>query len=311
MSLTAGELCAGYGGLALAVEEVFGARPVWFSELDPAPSRILAHHWPDVPNLGDMTRIDWTTVRKVDVASGGTPCQDLSTAGARRGMTEGTRSNLWVQMREAVATIRPRYVVWENVRGAYSANADSGLECCPGCVGGTGNGESVLRALGRVLGDLSDLGYDCQWRGLRAADVGAPHGRFRVFILATRRGAAADPDHQGPQGQPDQARTAPAERPGHAGARVNWGRYLGAVRRWEGIRGPAPVPVVTGPSGAPRLNPVFTEWMMGLPAGWITGVPGISWRDALRAAGNGVVPQQAAAALRDMLQASTAAEARR
>jgi DNA (cytosine-5)-methyltransferase 1 len=182
------ELCAGYGGLSVGIEQAFpGAELAWYSEFDPAPSKIMARHWPGVPNHGDMTAIDWTQVEPVDLISGGTPCQDLSHAGRRRGMTEGTRSNLWVAMREAIATIKPTYVVWENVRGAYSAAADSDLEQCPGCMGGPGDGEPSLRALGRVLGDLHDLGFDAEWRGLRAADVGAPHGRFRVFILGRRR----------------------------------------------------------------------------------------------------------------------------
>lgn len=189
--LTLGELCAGYGGLGLAVENVLGAELKWFSEFDAAPSKIMSHHWPGVPNLGDMTQIDWASVPPVDVLSGGTPCQDLSHAGRRKGMTDGTRSNLWAQMREAIAIIQPQYVVWENVRGAYSAKADSDLEQCPGCMGGTGDGKPALRALGRVLGDLSDVGYDTKWAGLRAADVGAPHGRFRVFVLARRRTPAA------------------------------------------------------------------------------------------------------------------------
>jgi DNA (cytosine-5)-methyltransferase 1 len=187
MTLTLGELFAGYGGLGRAVEQVFDAELRWYSEFDPAPSAIMAHHWPGAPNLGDITKIHWPSVEPVDIISGGSPCQDLSAAGRRRGMTEGTRSNLWAQMREAIAVIRPRYVVWENVRGAYSATAISDLEPCPGCMGDTGNGKPALRAFGRVLGDLADIGYDCQWRGLRAADVGAPHGRFRVFILARRR----------------------------------------------------------------------------------------------------------------------------
>ena len=193
MSLTYAEFCAGYGGLGLAVEEVFDAELKWYSEFEAAPSKIMAHHWPGVPNHGDMTTIDFTQVERVDILSGGTPCQDLSHAGRRAGMRSGTRSGLWESMREAIATIKPTYVVWENVRGAYSAGADSEVEQCPGCMGDAGDGKPLLRALGRVLGDLSDLGYMCQWRGLRAADVGAPHGRFRVFILATRRDAADDP----------------------------------------------------------------------------------------------------------------------
>lgn len=183
MTYTIGSLCAGYDGIALGLASVIDAHPLWVSEFDPAASKILAYRYPDAPNLGDMTKIDWSTVPRVDIIAGGTPCQDLSHAGKRAGMTEGTRSNLWVEMREAIATIRPRLVVWENVRGALSAEADSDLEPCPGCVGGRDDGP-VLRALGRVLGDLADLGYDARWYGLRAADVGAPHGRFRVFVFA-------------------------------------------------------------------------------------------------------------------------------
>ena len=113
MTMTYAEFCAGYGGLGLAVEEVFGAELAWYSEFDPAPSKIMAHRWPDAPNLGDMTKIDYAKAPRVKVMSGGTPCQDLSASGKRKGMTEGTRSNLWVQMREAIAIQKPTYVVWE------------------------------------------------------------------------------------------------------------------------------------------------------------------------------------------------------
>lgn len=180
-----GSLCSGYGGLDLAVEQFFRAETVWFSEFEDAPSRVLEAHWPGVPNLGDMTLIDWATVPRVDILAGGTPCQDLSAAGKRKGMSDGTRSNLWVQMREAIATLRPSVVIWENVRGALSAYATSEMELEPGLLGESyGPDRPALRALGRVLGDLADLGFDAEWVGLRAADVGAPHGRFRIFVIA-------------------------------------------------------------------------------------------------------------------------------
>lgn len=179
---TIGALFAGIGGLELAVQERVGGSLAWYAEKAKAPSAVLAERWPGVPNLGDVLAIDWATVDRVDVLTGGTPCQDVSHAGRRRGMTEGTRSNLWVAMREAVAVLRPRVVVWENVRGALSARADSDLEPCPGCVGDDPAGH--LRALGRVLGDLASLRYDARWCGLRAADVGAPHLRWRVFLVA-------------------------------------------------------------------------------------------------------------------------------
>lgn len=70
-----GCLFSGYGGLSIAVNAYFGAETAWFSEFDTAPSKILAHHWPDVPNHGDITRIDWSSVEPVDILCGGFPCQ--------------------------------------------------------------------------------------------------------------------------------------------------------------------------------------------------------------------------------------------
>jgi len=164
---------------------VLDAEVAWHVEFDRAPSRILDHHWPDVPNYGDVTKCDWASMPPVDIITGGSPCQDLSAAGRRAGMTEGTRSNLWVNMREAIATIRPRYVIWENVLGALSATAASASDMVAdaGPLGNPGGGH--LRALGRVLGDLAEIGYDARWTTVRASDVGAPHHRARVFLLAT------------------------------------------------------------------------------------------------------------------------------
>jgi DNA (cytosine-5)-methyltransferase 1 len=234
-----GSLFSGYGGLDLAVETVLEARTVWHVENNPAAARILAHHWPGVPNYGDITAVDWASVEPVDIVAGGFPCQDVSAAGRRVGLRPGTRSGLWTHMAYAVAALRPRIVVVENVRGVLSAEAHSDMEPCPHCLGDRPN-RAPLRALGAVLGDLARLGYDARWCGLRAADVGAPHGRFRVFVVAadTRsetsplraglrasqpvgigrrrpdhcgRPAVADADQQGPQGtQPAQRRDLPA-----------------------------------------------------------------------------------------------------
>ena len=378
----------------MAVQAVFGGELAWLSDIDSGPCKVAARRYPDVPNLGDVSTIDWSQVEPVDIICGGSPCQDLSTAGRRAGMTDGTRSNLWVMMREAISHIRPQRVVWENVRGAYSARADSAMESDPRLLGDHPAGQPALRALGRVLGDLADLGYDAQWCGLRAADVGAPHGRFRVFLLATdarcergnegdvaivgrtrgagatglpverHRLATANADQPGQEGQQDQTGVELAGRHGHALAGAvgldltllptptsnlgsnggpqdpdkrragghsvsiedavhglqlpptpratnmenrqngltDWGKYAASIARWEAIHGPSPAPTMTSPrSGNQQLSPAFTEWMMGLPAGWITDVPGITRNEALKACGNGVVPAQAAAALRFML----------
>ena len=96
-----------------------------------APCTILAHRFPDVPNLGDVSGIDWTPWRgKVDVLSGGFPCQDVSTAGARQGLREGTRSGLWSEVARAIRELQPRMVLLENVIGLLSAETDSDVEPC-------------------------------------------------------------------------------------------------------------------------------------------------------------------------------------
>lgn len=190
--MRSGELFAGVGGLGMAVDEVFGAQPAWFAEFDTAPSKVLAHRHPDIPNYGDVTAVDWKTTPDVNILAGGFPCQDVSLAGRRRGMTDGTRSGLWSEYAKAIDEIRPEWVVIENVRGLLSADAASDMEPCPLCVGD--NPGHVLRALGAVLGDLAELGFDAEWTGIRASDIGAPHGRFRVFILAW---PAANTDRDG------------------------------------------------------------------------------------------------------------------
>ncbi len=181
-----GSLFSGYGGLDLAVEAVTGAELAWVCEWDDAPSKILATHYPDVPNYRDVSQVDWSAVEPVDILTGGFPCQDLSLAGKRAGLKEGTRSGLWSEYFKAIEILKPRLVVIENVRGILSATAHSDLERCEWCMG-DGSGEPSLRALGAVLGDLASIGYDARWQGVRAADAGAPHNRFRVFIVVYPR----------------------------------------------------------------------------------------------------------------------------
>ena len=137
-----GSLCSGYGGLTLAVQSVLGGRVAWHSDIEPAADAVLSARFPGVPNIGDMTRVDWSKVEPVDILEGGTPCQDVSHAGRSAGMRAGTRSGLWSSMVDAIDVLRPRLVVWENVRGVLSAAADSDLEHCPVCVG-DGSGDAL------------------------------------------------------------------------------------------------------------------------------------------------------------------------
>lgn len=177
-------LFSGYGGLDMALRMVYpDAETVYVSDIEDGPCRVLATRFPDATNLGDVTTVAWDRLDPVDVVIGGSPCQDLSQAGRRAGMRPGTRSGLWEAMFTAIKTMRPRLVVWENVKGALSAEAFSLMESEAGRVGG-GAGRTVLRALGRVLGDLASIGYDTQWTTLRASDVGAAHPRARVFVVA-------------------------------------------------------------------------------------------------------------------------------
>jgi DNA (cytosine-5)-methyltransferase 1 len=391
--LRIGSLFSGVGGLDLAVEAWTGGTTAWHCEVEPAAAAVLAARWPGVPNLGDITQVDWTAVAPVDVLTGGFPCQDVSGAGLRQGLRPGTRSGLWQYMAAAVDVLRPEMVVIENVRGILSAEAHCDLERDCWCVGDAG--EPALRALGAVLGDLSELGYDAAWGTVPASWAGAPHRRERVFVVAADRdrglldgrlaegqGGRAEPadrgggdaltllptpktrDHKdgalgvdnrnrvddtdsvpravrhllegGFLGDPllptpkasDGAHGGPGMRNSRGGidalpavaallptpqahdahgpktpeqvergSMTGFGPYTEAVQRWEAVLGrPAPPPAVPNKDGKPRLNPVFVEWMMGLPEGFATGT-GISRTSQLKALGNGVVPQQAVLAL--------------
>lgn len=97
---------AGYSGLEMGVQRVFDAKPAWFAEIDQAPARILAHHYPDVPNLGDVTKVDWGSVPPIDILTAGYPCQPFSQAGHRKG-TQDER-HLWPHVYAAIKSLRPR-----------------------------------------------------------------------------------------------------------------------------------------------------------------------------------------------------------
>lgn len=157
------ELCAGYGGIGLAV----GGELAWYAEIDGAASRVMAAHHPGISNLGDITAVDWRDAEPVEVLAAGYPCTDLSNAGKRTGI-EGPNSGIWRNVADAVRVLRPRLVLLENVAA------------------------HLARGFGRVLGDLAEIGYDAWWTCLRASDVGAPHRRDRVFVVA----APVDPDRE-------------------------------------------------------------------------------------------------------------------
>ena len=158
MDLTHGSLFSGIGGFDLGFERV-GIKTIWQVECEPYCLKVLEKHWPNVTRYPDITTVDWGTVPRPDILSGGFPCQDISNAGKRTGIT-GSQSGLWLEFRRAIVSLRPRYVVVENVAALYG------------------------RGLDTVLGDLAQSGYDAEWDCLPAAAVGAPHLRERIFIVA-------------------------------------------------------------------------------------------------------------------------------
>lgn len=162
---TVGSLFSGIGGLDLGLERA-GFTVRWQCEVDPFCSQVLAKHWPGVPNLGDVTAVDWSAVEPVDLIAGGFPCQPNSYAGRRRGTAD--ERWLWPRMRDAIAALRPRYVVVENVAGLLTVNDGAGM--------------------GEVLGDLAALGFDAEWSFVSACRLGAPHSRDRLFVLAYSAG---------------------------------------------------------------------------------------------------------------------------
>ena len=153
--------------------EPLGWEPVAFCEIDAFPSAVLQHHWPDVPNLGDITKVEWgdLDLGAVDLVVGGSPCQSFSVAGGREGL-DGESRLMWEYIR-AVREIRPRWLLWENVPGVLSI--DSG------------------RAFGILLDELAALGYALAWRVLDAQFFGVAQRRQRLFVVggATGGGAAA------------------------------------------------------------------------------------------------------------------------
>lgn len=217
---TIGSLFTGYGGLDMGVAMALDpdARIAWTSDVEPGPCKLAEVRWPDTPNLGDITQINWAAVEPVDIICGGSPCQDLSLAGKRAGMATGTRSGLWESMAAAVETIRPRLVVWENVQGALSARAYSPVESKTAMLGDRA-ARPALRAAGRVVGDLATIGYSAAWRVVRASDAGAPHQRARLFVIGY------------PDGQPWDMRgtTTPRQTPSRRPQREPAGPGLGTL----------------------------------------------------------------------------------
>jgi DNA (cytosine-5)-methyltransferase 1 len=156
--VTHGSCFSGIGGIDLGFERA-GIKTIWQIEINPYCQQILRRHFPDAQRHEAIEFCGARCLSRVDVISGGFPCQDVSHAGRRIGI-DGSRSGLWREMRRIVRELRPRYVVVENVSGLL----DRGIQ--------------------RVLGEMAADGFDAEWCVLPVCAFGAPHTRERVFIVA-------------------------------------------------------------------------------------------------------------------------------
>lgn len=198
-------------GTAPLCAAILGWEPVWASEIEPFSVRVTSKRFPRMKHLGDITKIRGGEIEPVDVIVGGSPCQDLSVAGKQAGLQEGTRSHLFYEMVRIIKEMRdatngryPRYIVWENVPGAFSSNQGRDfyevlkafVSCAdrPGDVPepprGTrsaGADKLVWKNAGLIMGD----GYSLGWRVLDAQYWGVPQRRRRIFLAVDLGGGRA------------------------------------------------------------------------------------------------------------------------
>ena len=160
-ALRYGSVCSGVEAATVAWHPL-GWEPQWFSEIEKFPSAVLAHHYPNTPNLGDMTAFKEWPNDPIDVLVGGTPCQSFSVAGLRKGLSD-PRGNLMLTYLAIAAQYQPKWLVWENVPGVLSSNRG--------------------RDFGTFLGALAELGYGFAYRVLDAQYFGVAQRRKRVFVV--------------------------------------------------------------------------------------------------------------------------------
>lgn len=206
--MTLGSLFDGSGTCPLAAA-MCGITPVWASEIEPYPIRVTQKNFPRMKHLGDITQINGAEIEPVDIVTFGSPCQDLSEAGAQKGLVDGKRSRLFFdvlriicEMREATNGKYPRYAVWENVPGAFSSNKGRDfLTVLRAFVEAAGGHDTDVpeparkgrtdRLAWRNAGCIVGEGYSIAWRVLDAKYWGVPQRRKRIYLVADFGGQRA------------------------------------------------------------------------------------------------------------------------
>ena len=257
-----GSLFAGIGGLDLGLERA-GMECAWQVEIDDYATRVLEKHWPNVRRWRDVRTWPQPDTERVDLLCAGFPCQDISYAGRGAGL-EGERSGLFFEAVRVVRQLRPRIVLLENVAAL------------------------LTRGLDVVLGTLAEIGYDCEWHCIQAADVGAPHIRDRVFVVAhsIQSGLerySGDGNHRNQSGRDKTESERPVGSPrlcNTASERLLPPAFTGIHSEKAG-------------GGSRHVQPERSDWWKTEPdVGRVAD--GVSARvDRLRGLGNAVVPQVA------------------
>lgn len=205
--ITMGSLFSGSGGFELA-GSIFGIRPIWASEIEPFPILVTTKNFPEMKHLGDINKLNGADLEPVTIIAGGSPCQDMSIAGKREGL-DGSRSNLFreqiriiKEMRESDRAagrtgtqIRPRYMVWENVPGAFSSNRGKDFQAVLQEIVSITDEESNVplppkgkwQTAGCIMGDH----FSIAWRVLDAQYWGVPQRRKRIYLVADFGGNTA------------------------------------------------------------------------------------------------------------------------
>lgn len=282
--LTVGSLFSGIGGIELGFERAGGYRTLWFVENDLHAQAILRKHWPNAEIYADVTYLDFGSVPKVDVLTGGFPCQDISNAGKRAGIT-GSRSSLWKHCVRAISAIQPRIAVFENVSAL------------------------TRRGLSTVLCDLAQVGYDAEWHCISASSVGAPHRRDRIFIMAYPNSSGYI--HREADELADQGRQSPLSLSLQGGSHdvpnaesIGRGQEITIPTGWDSIgNGSQNIPDAQC-TGLERQRTTWTAsdsaatergiWASEPNLGRVAdGIP--HWMDRIKRLGNAVVPQVAEA----------------